>query len=102
MRDQESNPENDWNKYERLVLEELRRHSNVLEAMDLKVQRLAIELAKYADHEETLSTLTESNSLLRERVASLEMRSSIIGAASGFLAALGTGIVALIVAQLGK
>lgn len=102
MREEEQTPENDWNKYERLVLNELRRHSDVLESMALKVQTLAVELAKYADHEETLSTLTESNSLLRERVASLEMRSSIIGAASGFLAALGTGIVALIIAQLGK
>ena len=102
MNDQDHTPENDWNKYERLVLEELRRHSSVLEAMDLKVQSLAVELAKYADHDEALATLSESNTLLRERVASLEMRSSIIGAASGFLAALGTGIVALIVTYLGK
>lgn len=96
------NAENDWNKYEHLVLMELRRHSSVLQAMDLKVQNLAVELAKYADHEETLATLLESNSLLRERVASLEIRSSIIGAASGIVAAFGTGLVALIIAQLGK
>jgi hypothetical protein len=94
--------ENDWNRYENLVLQELRRHSSVLEAMDSKVQALAVELGKYADHEETLATLMEANSLLRERVASLEMRSSIIGAASGFLAALGTGLVALIVTYLRK
>ena len=92
--------ENDWNRYENLVLQELRRHSSVLEAMDLKVQTLAIEIGKYSDHEETLATLTEANSLLRERVASLEMRSGILGAASGFLATLGTGLVALIIIYL--
>lgn len=102
MSEKEQVSDSDWNRYERLVLEELRRHSNVLEAMDRKVQGLAVDIAKYADHEETLATLTESHSLLRERVASLEMRSSIIGAASGFLAALGTGIVALIITYLGK
>ena len=91
----------DWNRYEKLVLAELRRHSEVLTAMDAKVQALATELAKFADHEDQLRTQDEAITLLRERVASLEMRSSIIGAASGFLAALGTGIVALIVAHLG-
>lgn len=98
----EQSAENDWNKYERLVLTELRRHSSVLEAMDLKVQHLAVELAKYSDHEETLATLSESTALLRERVASLEIRSSVIGGASGFLAALGTGLIALLITYLGK
>lgn len=91
----------DWNRYERLVLTELRRHSEVLTAMDEKVQSLAVELAKFADHEQQLETQSETITLLRERVASLEVRSSIIGAASGFLAALGTGLVALIIASIG-
>lgn len=92
----------EWGNYEKLVLQELRRHSSVLEAMDSKVQSLAVELAKYADHEDAITTLQQANTLLRERIASLEVRSSIIGAASGFLAALGTGIVAVIVTMLGK
>lgn len=86
-----------WDRYQALVLSALKEHSKEFRDLTTKLEDIQVRVAENSNHTEAIRILQEQQGLMREKIASLEVRASVIGGAAGFLAALlGSGLLALL------
>ena len=73
----------DWLRYQEFVVRELRRHSVTLDALSKEMRSISTKVAATAHEGEELKDLREAVSNSRERIAALEVRCGLFGAAAG-------------------
>ena len=79
---------NGWSEYQMLVLAELKRHNEVLEALARDLSDLKIELALFDRHHERITRLETSQVIQDVELGRLETKASLWGGVGGALAGL--------------